>query len=156
MKVKIIFLDIDGVLNNPGCYAKASGSHVPADPSCVAALNHITDFTGALIVISSTWRFMGLMPCKDHLTKWGVTGEVLGLTPSGRVSRRAARIENRPRGCEILDWLQSFDRYGVESFVILDDDDDMGILINRLVQTKGHIGLTMADAEKAVLMLNQQ
>jgi hypothetical protein len=38
--MKILFLDIDGVLNNPGCYAVASGSHAPVEPSCVKALNY--------------------------------------------------------------------------------------------------------------------
>jgi hypothetical protein len=53
---KIIFLDFDGVLNNPGCYEIASGSHTPPDQSCVDALNRIISETGASIVVSSSWR----------------------------------------------------------------------------------------------------
>ena len=65
--MKIIFLDIDGVL----CTAKSVGllkTNIDGrlakqfDPDCVVRLNHITDATGAQIVISSSWRLYLFAP----------------------------------------------------------------------------------------------
>ncbi len=142
--MKLIFLDFDGVLNNPGCYAIASGERVPAHQPAVDALNHITRSTGALIVVSSTWRYMGLMPCREKLHEWGVEAGVIDCTP---------RLPDETRGAEIANWLQDYERHKIQSFVILDDDKDMDGLSVRLVQTQGHVGLTMADAERAIAML---
>src|SRR3989344_1376879 len=53
--IKIIFLDIDGVLVS---YKSACqfGHYRTFLPSSVDALNHILESTGAQIVISSAWR----------------------------------------------------------------------------------------------------
>ena len=67
--MKVIFLDIDGVLNTPASIKLAPifvegaptwyGRHLHAfDKNCISALNKITDATKAKIVISSTWRLM--------------------------------------------------------------------------------------------------
>jgi hypothetical protein len=146
--VKIIFLDIDGVLNNPGCYAIASGTHTPADSICVAALNHILIATGALIVISSTWKLQGLMFCKEKLARWGVKPRtVLDATPN-------LQGEGKTRAEEIQEWLdRNGDRHPIEAFVILDDEADLGHLTNSLIKTAGYRGLIMPDAEKAITML---
>jgi hypothetical protein len=42
----------------------------------------------------------------------------------------------------------------VQSFVILDDDDDMGDLLPRLVHCKNYSGLTDERREEAIRMLN--
>jgi len=62
--LRIIFLDIDGVLNNPGTYAPTAPwrgeldriIRVPIAPECMQRLNTLTDATGAKVVISSSWR----------------------------------------------------------------------------------------------------
>ncbi len=156
--MKIIFLDFDGVMNNPGCYAredgtKQSGMRIRCDPQAVAALNHITGKTGARIVISSTWRYSGLMFCREYLAAYGVLGSVIDLTNDLRTS--AKQRVGVTRGEEIQAWLAQHqdDRYTPEAFVILDDESDMGTLYQRLVQTEGHIGLTMADADRAIAVL---
>ncbi len=125
----------------------------PCDPQAVAALNHITGKTGARIVISSTWRYSGLMFCREYLAAYGVLGSVIDLTSDLRAS--AKQRVGMTRGDEIQAWLSQHedDRYTPEAFVILDDESDMGVLFQHLVQTQGHVGLTMADAERAIMAL---
>lgn len=63
---KIIFLDIDGVLNTKYWYNQMSRSTpkdkygYAFDPNAVANLKRIIDETGADIVISSSWKSLGL------------------------------------------------------------------------------------------------
>ena len=154
MRAKIVFLDIDGVLNNPGCYRIASGAHAPADPRCIAALNLITDTTGALVVVSSTWRLGGLMFCREKLTEWGAHASVVDITPRLIEQNPGGRlVVAQTRGAEIGKWLLDQERFEIESFVILDDDSDMDGHSNRLVQTNGAVGLTLQDAARAIQML---
>jgi hypothetical protein len=79
--MKIVFCDIDGVLNNPGCYSRRSATGIPPDTDCVAALNRILLTTGARIVISSTWRFDGLPFCREEFAEWGIVDAIIDVTP---------------------------------------------------------------------------
>jgi hypothetical protein len=154
--VKCCFVDVDGVLNNPGCYSRGfSGNRVPADPRYVAALNRITMATGAVIIVSSTWRLAGLMFCREKFREWGVEAPVIDVT--AKLHNQHGQITvAQPRGLEIAKWLEDNAEYReVESFVIIDDDGDMEPNMDRLVLCAGHVGLTMADAEKAVAILNK-
>lgn len=146
--MKIIFLDIDGVLNNHKSYGTGK-----ADMWCVAALNDITDRTGAAIVVSSTWRMGGLLSCRDKLAEWGVTAPVIDRTPIRETLHGDLTLAD-PRGFEIAEWWCQHAE--IESFVILDDDSDMAHLKDRLVQTDRTVGLTMRDAKRAIALLNRQ
>lgn len=126
--MKVIFLDIDGVLNTAHSMKKREvfiemGDHVVGfnqfDEICVENFNKLIEATGAKIVISSTWRegcvrngtFHLLV---EHLKKQGVKGEVIGHTP---VTWKGVR--NR----EIDMWLEeNKESSGVEKYVIIDDD----------------------------------
>lgn len=152
---KIIFLDFDGVMvNHKSWYVRHEG-HATADPPCVEALNRIISETGAAIVVSSTWRIGArVTEMRKILSQWGVVGTVIGYTP--RLQKHVGLITvSQPRGSEIHAWLDEQKHYQgiIESFVILDDDGDMEPLKDRLVQTKFEVGLTMADAEKAISIL---
>ena len=63
--MKIIFLDIDGVLNVIPQGRDEYGAIF--HPEFVANLKHIIDKTGAKLVISSTWRMSGLKIMKEIL-----------------------------------------------------------------------------------------
>src|SRR5579859_944750 len=143
--MKIVFLDIDGVLNN-----EATKFGRKFDRPCVRWLNYITTASGAQIVVSSTWRGMGLMEIRAVLSENGVTGKVHSLTPD--LSRRGKVYVSVERGLEIQAWLDKHPR--VEYFVILDDDADMAHLVDRLVQTKSLAGLTEWDARLALDILH--
>lgn len=154
--MKLIFLDVDGVLINLSCYGNGQTSDVytRADARCVAALNRITDETGARIVVSSVWRLGGLKRIRDILRAWGVTGKVIACTPDlAHKPNGSALYVAVERGDEIQAWLDSFKRSTVESFVIIDDDADMKHLLPRLVQTEFANGLTAAHAQSAIEML---
>lgn len=144
----IIFLDIDGVLVNRASLRQASGLRASADPKCVSALNKIIAETDAKIVVSSTWRRSGVNFVIQKLRSWGVSGDIVGLTP-------VLNVVNVERGNEIQTWIDENTQLGkiITSFVILDDDDDMLHLTNRLVQTVFEDGLTESDADRAIGIL---
>lgn len=166
---KIIFLDIDGVMNSHTTmeeYEKQGKEriwfHIPG-PSQIAALQYIIDQTGANIVISSTWRSQN-----GGLLLWTCYLAVLGLK-NGFVIDKTPKLWKK-RGYEIQKWLDTYKstleeknqlraenpRPEIKSFVILDDDTDMVHLLPRLVKTSYHDGLTMEDAKRAVEILNKE
>lgn len=121
--MKIIFLDIDGVLNHEKWYRKRQelkggmdqkewSDHYPFyefDPESVERLNKIIDATGAKVVVSSTWRHgRRVVDLQEILDKVGFIGEVIDTTPSlnARIGQEAAGY-TVPRGCEIDWWLKS-------------------------------------------------
>lgn len=144
--MKVIFLDFDGVLvthNSPprGC-----------DSACVGHLNEIVRRTGANIVVSSTWRMFPNY--KDILKKWGVAGSVIGCTPLPAFRDDINLYAAKSRGQEILDWISGSPGFNGE-FCILDDDPDMGMLINKLIRTHPAAGLQASDVEAACKMLGE-
>jgi len=159
--MQIIFLDIDGVLVNAvSLRSRSPHEHSNADPSCVAALNRIVAETGAGIVVSSSWRIgQELADMREVINlHFGVNGNVLGMTPRLTAKKISAgprgQLEvSAERGDEIDCWLRSAHPWPVESFVILDDEDDMGALKSHLVQTNFTGGLTMQHADRAIEIL---
>lgn len=144
MTQPVIFLDIDGVLAN------VATRYRHGDPACVARLNRITDATGARIVVSSTWRFQP--DIKDKMAAWGVTGEVIGITPDGSKRDANGLYVSVPRGHEIYDWMFA-NHYDGTRIAILDDDNDMELLVDFLVRTDTYLGLQDADVDKAIALL---
>lgn len=155
MSIKIIFLDIDGVLNHEQFYKeryekKGSGD---IDPKSVANLNSLIENTGAKVVISSTWRHSGIDYCRKSLEEVGFVGEIIDITPN-------LRGEGCLRGNEIHKWIKDNEElvgpyYQFTEYVILDDDSDMlywqrnnFLLIDRFV------GLTMGSVFQATKILN--
>jgi hypothetical protein len=150
--MKVIFLDFDGPIIPIMSHEHKREMREKAWPPCVEQLNRITDTTGAKIVVSSSWRWGGEEDVKEKLKLWGVTGEVIGITP---ILETAWKPESKlwiatPRGCEIGAW---FGDKEIESFVILDDDDDMVHLKKFLVQTPFETGLTQELADEAIAIL---
>jgi len=157
--MKIIFLDIDGVICNREQWRtriKVDGEILcHFDPKAVGLLNELTDGTGAKFVLSSTWRMHPIETLKKHFKNEFVSGEIIGVTP------RHSGL-NVWRGNEIQDWLDKNKELNVESFVILDDDIDMEHLRPRLVHTMTHDettgewveGLTEKHVAKALDLLN--
>jgi hypothetical protein len=142
--MKIIFLDIDGVLNHELWYKyeQEQRKGVPIDNKSdydisqfctwsVGLLNGLTNDTGAKIVLSSSWRKgKSLDDIKTLFEKVGITGEVIGLTPCLYFTGLEGYGYSVPRGCEIKAWLETNkdildDKMSKVKYVILDDDSDM-------------------------------
>ena len=152
--MKILFLDVDGVLNNNLTRTRTFDGWCFVDDYLVERLKHIIDATGAKIVLSSTWRdgwnredesknepFFNQL--RDKLKEYGM--EIWDALP----------MPMRPsRGIAIGEWFELHKDLDIESFVILDDWYDMGIYRDYLVQTNGGIGLTDEDVNEAIFFLN--
>lgn len=152
--MKIVFLDIDGVLVNRNSLVQQSGMRARGDRDCVAALNRIIESTNASIVVSSTWRFGGLQNIREILYSWGVKARIIDITPD--LTRKQEGLYHAvTRGFEIYRWLCDHS-LEVEQWVILDDeqDDDMAPWVH--VRTVFETGLTQADADRAIGILQAQ
>lgn len=159
--MKIIFLDIDGVLitQNDIAEAKRMGWRYQW-PSAyrVRQLNRIHEMTQARIVVSSAWRFRSEFPHEfmgATLRSWEIRARLFALTPSEVRESIRVRYPNL-RAAEIAEWLAYADTslpVSVDSFVILDDGSDMGDLSDRLVKCDFETGLTEELADKAIEML---
>ena len=155
--MKIIFLDIDGVLNSE-MYEWSRGEDRAdnrIDLSRVRLLKDIVSATDAKIVLSSTWRLdWDKSPelCGEDgeyinqcLAQYGLF--IIDKTPFNSM------IDDRRR--EILTWLSSH-RGEVESFVILDDINcGWEELDRRVVVTDPYgYGLNEEHVKKAIKLLN--
>lgn len=144
--MKIIFLDIDGVLNHHSLTCKSLASIMPR---CVRAFNRIIDATDAKIVLSSSWRswihngYMTATGFACLLHSHGVRGDVIGCT-------RPCEADE-PRYKQIRDWTRNHGVQGDRYCVIDDDPEAFGGRLG--VQTK-MTGLTERDADLAIEILN--
>lgn len=156
--MKIIFLDIDGVLNSRIYDRKRNWKEqTELDETRLPLLKDIVDETGAKIVLSSTWKEHwdkdpekcdkdGIYIVKTF-AKFGL--EIYDKTPDlGR---------NFDRPDEIITWLNATQE-AIESFVIIDDYRyAWGSLSNRFVKTNYYYGLGLEEehVQKAIKILNQ-
>lgn len=156
--MKILFLDIDGVLNYSGFF-KGLGEYAgltrldqciaTIDPAAVAHLNAIVGLADAKVVISSSWRYGTPLPTiRAALQHHGFLGDIIGQTPKHIPGNRGSH-----RGTEIAAWLAEHPR--VSGFVILDDDSDMEPHMDRLVKTHWTAGLQAHHIAQAVEILNR-
>lgn len=155
--MKIIFLDIDGVLNNQIMYEDrediigSKGGEL--SKKCIDQLNDLTRLTEAKIVLSSTWRMDE--DVEEYLAASGIKGEIIGKTP-------CLRDRFSLRGNEIHAWIVENEAVigsyysDFHSFVILDDDSDM-LLWHRenFFWCDPYAGLTPNLAYKAARFLNR-
>ena len=158
---KIIFLDIDGVLNSQHFFKtkyikekddifKADFNSIDDEP--LNCLNSIVNQTGAEIVISSTWRFNHYNNLIKIFRLKNFTGKIVGKIGKGECVR----------GCQIHEWLRENNDYiGAESaskfnkYVIIDDNDDMLLRQkDNFVQVNNEYGLLPEDIDKVVKILN--
>ncbi len=138
--MKIIFLDMDGVLNS--AYLK-SNKYIEKDK--FELLQIIVRETGAKVVLSTSWR--EFPDWRAFLTDFfGAVGiEVVGSTP---VDPEGIRPN------EIMSWLEACP--DVESYVVLDDNDMTESFNDNMVCTcgPGRIGLDADAADRAIMILN--
>ncbi len=147
MTMKILFLDIDGVLALPKNYSTqrnklhakdrhAKGLGVPYmwDEKCVVALNRFIRMNDLEIVLSSDWRIHFTMDEIDMIFRInGVAKSPIGFTVRG--GKMSASLEYN-RVAEIQDWVET-NRIAMWCAV---DDMDLSKLGTRFVQTDERMG----------------
>lgn len=162
--MRIIFLDIDGVLNCQLHYAsqqfndyrdakktlkkKVKSKEIEqaeyySSQLCkerIGWLNELCKDVDAKVVISSTWRSHGLEKCERILKENGATFEMISVTPH--------LSSDCVRGNEILKWIKDNEPlvgayYDYHDYAIIDDDSDMLLWQrNNFFQTDNYSGLT--------------
>ncbi|CAH1232557.1 hypothetical protein PAECIP111891_07042 [Paenibacillus allorhizoplanae] len=146
--MKIIFLDIDGVL-------VTTNSLIPSDkyfgnkfdPISVRYLIDILNATDAKIVISSSWREgRTLVQLQSIFKANGIDDCIIGLTPSFN--------GETIRGKEIKAFLDTC--RDVECFVIIDDEEKMGELEPFFVETDFRTGITEDLKNEVIRRLTMQ
>lgn len=83
--MKVIFLDIDGVLNSNDWYVKTRGvggyNGGDIDPECIELINDLIDATGAKIIMSSSWRSDYENSCEYLYDNGLYCDAIIGKTP---------------------------------------------------------------------------
>lgn len=144
---KVLFLDIDGVVNTQDTFRKYPKAHFPIDPYCAFLVGKIQLETDCVVVLSSSWRH------HEDSVKF-VNDRVVPVHDT--TGSCCAGI----RGVEIYTWIKKNIPYKMRDtsfkYAILDDDSDM------LLWQKDHFfktswtdgGLTYEIARKVIAHLN--
>lgn len=117
---KVIFLDVDGVLNHADCAERSPMGFMGIDPEKIKILRQIIEATGASIVLSSSWK-MGWH--RDD--GWNDADvEYLNMALAKEGLQIIDKTENAAslawRGAEILQWVKEHPE--IEAWAVLDDD----------------------------------
>jgi hypothetical protein len=160
--MKIIFLDIDGVLNGHEWFPGSQSTGIKKES--VDQLNRILKDTEAKLVISSAWRYL------IHNGAMNKRGFEIMLRTHGLIVHEVYDVtikdEDTPgynkddmsqwiRGEQIKIWLQKHPE--IETFVVLDDIEiKIPEIEGRFIKTKEKIGLTKIEADQAIKILNSK
>ena len=153
--MKIVFLDIDGVLNHEKFYGDTKTNRNirkyrknNIDPRSAKLVVDLCKQTGAKIVISSSWRFDGL----DELTK---RLRIAGIKDKYVLGVCSTEHPNEFRGGCRGDVIQRYiDENNIDNYVIIDDDIDMlEHQKDNFIKTSRWTGFTEADLKTAINIL---
>ena len=158
--MKVIFLDIDGVLNTPSSESRC-GEYIGIDDEKVDKLKKIVEKTKTEIVLISTWKKYWrkeekLKPLQDYSATY--LDEKLAKQGLKAIDKTKDKADGRylSRGGSILEYVC---HNNVEKYIILDDcqfDYDGCGISDKLVKTNQTEGLTKAQAENACEILLKQ
>ena len=146
--MKVIFLDIDGVINSNRTVMAFDGYPFSFEPGDIEKFDQVAITLirkaclrfGAVCVLSSTWR--------KKYTPVEVT-EALNIPV---IDSTVVTFGHRIRGHEIREWLE--DHPEVTSYVIIDDNSDMlDSQLDRFIHVDGENGFMWKDYEKLCSLL---
>ncbi|MDA8967781.1 HAD domain-containing protein [bacterium] len=142
--MKIIFLDVDGVLNTVRDYRLFGHGYINKDR--VALLAHVVERTAGKIVLASNWRLLDRDQrlVEDALSLHNL--EIFDVTPTLEPEVDGEHVF---RHKEIQRWL---DTHTPDKFAILDDDSRANI-DGSFFQTDETIGLTHEIANQVIAHL---
>ena len=174
--MKVIFLDIDGVLNDEQTFIdihkeweQTGVRRVEINLKMMERLKHIVEATQAKIVLSSSWRF-GFDQLADGSIKARHSNckELVSLLNEYNLTLHDLTGRGSKRQDEIKEWLEAHEN--IESFVIIDDETyDMmdyynqgvvvktsfipaGVMIREMKDTSG---LQEEHVQQAIKILNK-
>ena len=132
--MKVIFLDIDGVVCLHKNRKNWDSSEVVFDAECCNRLKEIMRAPGSKLVLSSSWRLFpeSIAHVFSQFEPYGITADdFIGITPL-----------LGERGEEILQYLES--HRNVDSFIAIDDEMYYceKFPYARLILTETHSGIT--------------
>jgi hypothetical protein len=116
-KASILFLDVDGVLNNEAIFASREYGPAPICPERCTRLLRMVDDIGCRIVLSSSWR--GIPSLERKLRAAGILRRA---HKHWKTPHLLDADENR-RGREIALWLSRHPE--VTRYAIVDDESDI-------------------------------
>ena len=163
--MKVIFLDVDGVLNSKDdlmIYREKNNIdhcilYAEVEDRPLKLLKEIVDKTSAKIVVSSSWR----IGC-ERSGKESIFGNKLFIKLESRLKDYDMDIYDitpslgtrTQRGDEIREWLS---KNPTDNFIILDDDSDMCEFLNteHFIKTTYKHGLTEELKDRAIEVLNR-
>jgi len=169
--VKIIFLDVDGVLN---CTSSKPGG---LEKRCVDLLDQLIAKSGAYVVLSSTWRYVkgGVARLKKTVKQLNLISCTPSLGEDERTREIWAWLEHNGKGLKRTPWDSKELDSGVElpypwrlrkpvgvfSYVVIDDlglmyENSGSIVRNRFIRTNVDTGLDQDDVTDALAMLQCQ
>ena len=162
-KTKVLFLDIDGVLN---CmYPTPADDHEWIDleewrygfnPELVARLRFVIANTNCKIVVSSSWRHHTNYAPYQHDRNWrDVLAEKLRRPREEVFAGETGYDKEGRRGVEILQWLSD---HPTDVYCVVDDeivDIEPYIDKDKIVKTDMRYGLSLADAKRIIEKLNE-
>lgn len=160
--MKVLFLDVDGVLN--GHEKHPDSPYTTIRPDCVRLLNDVITATDCKVVVSSAWRYMMLRKRKNQAAAMTLLGFQYMLHTHGLLGASTVVIghtcsdeEIPERGKQILRWCLD-NLIPKANWAAVDDDPmamELGEHQDRLVQTNGKRGLRPADVRKLVALLGK-
>lgn len=151
--LKVLFLDLDGVLNSAKYLLGCGECGMAIDPTRMVLLKQIVAATDAKIVLSTSWR----EHWEKDLAKCDSTGvlinsifSIYGLQIWDKTPELHARREK-----EIKSWLDAHQE--VKNFVVLDDRLlSADYLDGHFIKTSNYFdGLDETDVQKAIDILNR-
>jgi hypothetical protein len=153
--LKVIFLDIDGVLNDSNSNSKCCGV-IGIDDKKVKLLSKIAYNTKSVLVLVSSWKIYWERLYKDEQYEWGNYLD-------RKLKRQRLCILDKTtnygskRGKEISEFLQ---KYQVEKWIVLDDeifeDYEEYEILSHLVKTDFYNGgLKECHVEMAIELLSK-
>jgi len=175
-EIKVIFLDIDGVINSLRSFTAFKPYNpeddleletiATCDPVSVKLINMIVEQTKAKIVVSSSHRiyfhsryasrfqetsFLGfdLDKLQLYISSLGIFGEVIDATPI---------FDGEKRGEEVNGWLNEFPAkfplYALSRYAIFDDTTDfLAEQASKLVLSTFDNGFSIDNYKRALLIL---
>lgn len=148
--MKVIFLDIDGVLNTEA-WRNSTEEYFdkPISEEHMYCLRYLVEHTGAKIVLSSTWR----EEWNEGNTQASTIGAYLNKTFAEhnlKIYAKTPELPGNNRNDEIIAFLAD---HCVENYVVLDDVDTYGFDEKHFVKTSDN-GLDERAVEKAIKILS--